>query len=244
MQMNLSTLHKPIERGEAFYRRMNKPCDDSLDSRKSNSTWAIQQLMLLFKVAIPLFVIVGLVSLIRGVGQVATGQQGLSGLGVKPYENGLSNLRVHDIEFSPVHHSRALLTSNYIALEGSENKINTYTASNQQTPTGSLLPNGDLFIVWSSNAQDGANGGIYGKIVTINGIESVSEFRINTETVNDQSVPSIATSSNGNSLVAWQSNLQDGSAYGIYAQIVSETGSKVGSEFRVNTYTDSDQKAP
>ena len=48
----------------------------------------------------------------------------------------------------------------------------------------------------------------------------------------------------GNFVVAWQSDGQDGSGNGIYAQRYDSSGSAVGSEFLVNTYTTSAQGDP
>ena len=42
-----------------------------------------------------------------------------------------------------------------------------------------------------------------------------TEFQINTYTANDQSKPSIATLTNGNFVVTWQSVYQDGSGWGV-----------------------------
>src|SRR4029077_8366611 len=49
---------------------------------------------------------------------------------------------------------------------------------------------------------------------------------------------------NGNYVVAWHSDSQDGSNWGIYAQRYNAAGAKQGNEFRVNTYTTSYQNGP
>jgi len=45
-------------------------------------------------------------------------------------------------------------------------------------------------------------------------------------------------------VVVWQSSGQDGSSQGIYGQHYNATGQSEGAEFRVNTYTTSDQRYP
>ena len=45
----------------------------------------------------------------------------------------------------------------------------------------------------------------------------------------------------GSFVIAWQSYLQDGSGYGVYAQRFDSAGKPVADEFRVNTYTQNDQ---
>ena len=70
------------------------------------------------------------------------------------------------------------------------------------------------------------------------------DTQINTWTVNDQKNPSIASLSDGNFVVVWQSNLQNGSNYGIYGQIFYSNGAKKGNEFSVNNYTHLNQVNP
>jgi len=48
----------------------------------------------------------------------------------------------------------------------------------------------------------------------------------------------------GNFIITWNSYGQDGSNYGIYAQRYDNTGTPIGSEFKVNTYTTNDQYYP
>jgi hypothetical protein len=48
----------------------------------------------------------------------------------------------------------------------------------------------------------------------------------------------------GDFVVAWNSYLQDGSGYGVYAQRFNNLGAPLGAEFRVNSFTTSDQHIP
>jgi hypothetical protein len=47
----------------------------------------------------------------------------------------------------------------------------------------------------------------------------------------------VAADSAGDFVVAWQSETQDGSSYGVFGQRFASSGAPLGSEFRVNTYT-------
>src|SRR5262245_35735761 len=71
-----------------------------------------------------------------------------------------------------------------------------------------------------------------------------TEFRINQATFNDQSAPVIAIDGDGDFVVAWQSEDQDGSSYGVYARRYNFNGFFVGNEFQVNTFTTGSQTAP
>lgn len=124
---------------------------------------------------------------------------------------------------------------------GNEFRINTETADDQRKPKVAMEANGDFVVVWDSDAQDGASTGIYGQRYNSNGNKIGGEFRINTETMNAQRGPSLAMNTDGNFVVVWESSGQDGSDTGVYGQRYNSSGSKVGSEFRVNTLTEDTQ---
>lgn len=72
------------------------------------------------------------------------------------------------------------------------------------------------------------------------------EFRVNTYTTNEQTDVAVSQSkANGDFLVVWASDGQDGSGLGIYGQRHNGCGGvPLGSEFRVNTYTTGSQRHP
>jgi hypothetical protein len=72
--------------------------------------------------------------------------------------------------------------------------------------------------------------------------DTTGEFLINTNTFDFQGYPSAATFDNNNFVVTWFSNGQDSSGEGVYGQLFNNATSKrIGTEFRVNTYTIGDQ---
>ena len=124
---------------------------------------------------------------------------------------------------------------------GAEFQVNSYTTSYQQAPHVSRNGMGMYVVVWQSLGQDGSGWGVFGQRYTNNGVKQGSEFQVNTYTTGDQYAPSVSMQASGDFVVAWQSEVQDGSQGGIYAQRFNGSGAKVGSEFRVNTYTTNDQ---
>ena len=50
---------------------------------------------------------------------------------------------------------------------------------------------------------------------------------VNTYTAQAQTEPAVTSMSNGNFIVAWQSNGQDGSSDGIFGQVLSESTGKI-----------------
>jgi len=61
------------------------------------------------------------------------------------------------------------------------------------------------------------------------------EFRVNTYTTHIQDAPSVAADGAGNFVVAWQSYLQAGAHFEVFAQRFAASGAPLGPEFRVNT---------
>jgi hypothetical protein len=99
-----------------------------------------------------------------------------------------------------------------------EFRVNTYTQGDQKTPALAYDASGALTVVWNSVAgQDGSNGGVFARRYTKTGEPYGDDFRVNTHTLNDQEFPSIAAGKN--IVVAWASEIQDGSGDGVYAQV-------------------------
>ncbi len=118
-----------------------------------------------------------------------------------------------------------------------EFQVNAYTTGNQLYPEILLLSNGSFVICWSSNDWYGAGSEIYAQLFTSNGNKVGTEFQVNTCTDNNKLGPDLVSLSNGGFVICWSSIGQDGSGHGIYAQLFSSNGSKVGDEFQVNTTT-------
>ena len=125
---------------------------------------------------------------------------------------------------------------------GSEFQVNTYTTSNQASPSVASLSEDQFIVTWASYQQDGSDNGIYGQLFNSNGSKNGSEFQINTWVYSWQSGPHLTSLKNGIIVVAWNSFGQDVSGtWGVYGQLLNSNGSKRGDEFRVNTSTEWNQ---
>ena len=122
--------------------------------------------------------------------------------------------------------------------------VNTETAGDQSMPTVTGLSNGGFVLAWVSDQQDGSDNAIYAQRFTAKGKAEGTAFRVNTKTRNDQSTPAAAGLSNGDFVLTWASDQQDGSGDGILAQIFNAKGETRGEEFRVNAKTGKDQLHP
>ncbi|WOE42759.1 Ig-like domain-containing protein [Acinetobacter chinensis] len=128
--------------------------------------------------------------------------------------------------------------------QGGEFQVNTYTYNWQDNPSVTALSDGGFVVTWQSNGQDGLGYGIYGQRYAADGQPQGGEFKVNTYTTDGQFLPSVTALSDGGFVVTWQSNGQDGSGYGVYAQRYAADGQPQGGEFQVNTYTYNWQDSP
>jgi hypothetical protein len=127
---------------------------------------------------------------------------------------------------------------------GPEFRVNTYTTNSQTRPAIASDVSGNFVVVWESLIQDAGGQGVFGQRFSAAGAPLGSEFAINTYTTNMQRSPSVGLDTFGNFVVAWMSNTQDGSVAGIFGQRYANTGSPLGPEFRINSYTAEAQMEP
>jgi hypothetical protein len=134
----------------------------------------------------------------------------------------------------------------------SEFLVNTYTTGGQLRPSVSVSPAGGFVIAWRSQFG-GTNYDVFARRFNASGNAVANEFVVNTYTTYHQGGGSnldkrasaqIAHDGGGNFVVTWNSQQQDGSSYGSFAQRFSPSGVRSGAEFRVNTHTTSSQRVP
>ena len=118
---------------------------------------------------------------------------------------------------------------------GEESRINTYTDDAQDGQQIAMLSDGGWVVTWRSNQQDSFNSGVYQQAYNADGTTRGAETQVNTFTFMDQLRPEITALSDGGWVVAWSSESQDGSGYGVYQQAYNADGTARGAETRVNT---------
>ena len=124
-------------------------------------------------------------------------------------------------------------------------RVNAISAGDQERPQVAMLDNGGAVFVWQGGQRSYQH--IYARSLSSSGTWlGTNDLRVDSANLNYQVNPVISTLAGGNVLVAWGSFNQAGSnsLQDVYAQIVSPTGSKVGSEFRVNQFTTYNQRTP
>ena len=128
----------------------------------------------------------------------------------------------------------------------SEFRVNTTTALHQLNPHAAPLADGGFVVSWQSEHLQGEvkKYDVHSQRFDVLGNKVGTEQRVNSHTVNHQADARVQGLSNGGYVIIWQSELQDGSLNGTYAQFYSAGGQRVGAELRVNNYTNSNQYHP
>ena len=108
---------------------------------------------------------------------------------------------------------------------GAEFRVNTYTTGNQWLPSVASDASGNVLVVWQSQFQDGGGPGppgddygVFGQRFSAAGAPLGAEFRVNTHTAREQRWPAVAAQGIGQFVVTWDSDMQDGSSWGIFGQ--------------------------
>ena len=128
--------------------------------------------------------------------------------------------------------------------QGGEFRINSFSTDRQQDPAIGMNDDGDFVVAWQSSLQDGSGSGVYAQRYDASGVPQGAEFHVNTFTAGDQESPDVAMNADGDIVVSWESDGQDGSGFGIHAQRFNGGGVRVGSEFRVNSFIADHQLFP
>ena len=130
------------------------------------------------------------------------------------------------------------------AAVGGEVRVNNYTTGQQQNPQITALSGGGWVVAWQSGQDSDGSWGVYQQAYNASGAAVGGEVRVNTYTTSDQVGPQITALSGGGWVVTWTSYNQDGSGGGVYQQAYDASGTALGGEVRVNTYTSNDQGSP
>lgn len=117
---------------------------------------------------------------------------------------------------------------------GAEFAINTFTMYDQRFPALAVLTDGGFVVAWEGQGQDGMGFGVFGQRFDADGAKVAGEFQINTETISDQQMVSIAGLSGGGFVTLWGTYSAGGIAWDLFGQRWSAAGAKVGAEFAAN----------
>jgi len=120
---------------------------------------------------------------------------------------------------------------------GGEFRVNETTSAIQRNPDVAMGADGFFLVVWQSVGQDGYAAGIFARQYNASGSPQGPEFLVNSYVNGNQWDASVAMDADGQFLVVWQSDGQDGDAAGIFGQRYDGDASVVGEEFQINLVT-------
>lgn len=98
---------------------------------------------------------------------------------------------------------------------GQETLINSFTTGSQSSPSIGSGDGGEIVVAWQGGTVDGSALGISAQIFDPSGLRMRGNFLVNTWTTGSQAGPGVAVDANG-FVLAWQSDGQDGSGYGVF----------------------------
>ncbi len=109
-------------------------------------------------------------------------------------------------------------------------------------PSVAVSGSGSFVIAWHEPvALDNSNTEVFAQRYSASGAPLGLTFHVNSYTTGLQHYPRVASNTAGDFIVVWQSDGQDGSGKGVYAQRYAAVGSPLGAEFKVNGVTTGDQ---
>ncbi len=109
-------------------------------------------------------------------------------------------------------------------------QVNQWTQDSQFDPFTLIDTAGNVTVVWTSQGQDGDQGGIFARRFQTNGASAGDEFQVNVTAQGDQESARGGTDSAGNVVIAWRS----GDSM-INARIYSSTGAPLTGEIPVSS---------
>lgn len=129
------------------------------------------------------------------------------------------------------------------AKSGSEFLVATTTSGAQSYHSVTGLANGGYVVAWTDGSQspdDSSSTAVRAQLFHANGARNGTEFLVNTITLNGQEDPSVTDLTDGGFVVTWtdsSTSPDDMSVYAVRGQKFDASGSRIGSEFLVNTTT-------
>jgi hypothetical protein len=103
---------------------------------------------------------------------------------------------------------------------------------------------GGFVVTWTSNGQDGSGTGVFARLYNAAGTAQGTAFQVNQFTTGNQDASRVGMDSQGDFVVTWQSDAQDGSGTGVFARLYNAVGTAQGAEFQVNQSTTGNQQSP
>ena len=113
--------------------------------------------------------------------------------------------------------------------QGGEFQVNQHTFNNQYDPSVAVEADGDFVVTWTDSVLEATGAkGIWARLYTSAGSAVTGEFHVNTYTLSNQHKSAVASETNGDFVVVWQSLQQGGTfnSYTIFGQRFTSAGTR------------------
>jgi hypothetical protein len=127
---------------------------------------------------------------------------------------------------------------------GDDFRVNQTITGVQNAPDVAINANGNVVFTWTGPGSGTNASDIHARRFNFLGQAQGDEFVVNSYLNYSQQFSQVAMDASGNFAVVWQSDQQDGSAWGLYGQRFNAAGQRQGGEFQVNSYTTDKQTNP
>ncbi|MFN8375768.1 MAG: hypothetical protein U0694_23210 [Anaerolineae bacterium] len=119
--------------------------------------------------------------------------------------------------------------------QGSEFRVNTYTANSQSYPAVGMDSTGNFVVAWHGEGN-GDTFGVFAQRYNALGAAQGSEFRVNMSTLGPQGISWVAMNDNGNFIVIWEGGVSSQTP-DVFARSYDTMGTAQTDEFLVNVET-------
>lgn len=131
------------------------------------------------------------------------------------------------------------------AIQGDPFRLNDTGGANQFGPAVTTGAANGFVVAWTDDGHDGSSFGIVARRFDAAGVPLSDDFQVNTTTTGPQYDPAIASDPSGNFVIVWASSPSpDGITTDVHARRFDATGTPLGGDFVVNTYTTGYQSQP
>lgn len=127
---------------------------------------------------------------------------------------------------------------------GVEFRVNTFITGDQRHPSVAMDKNGDFVITWSGANQDGSGYGVYYQRYDRGANALGGNMQANLFTLGNQHVSRVSMDDDGDFVITWVSDGQDGDGEGVFARRFDNRGNPYEPEFQVSTTTTGTQSMP
>jgi len=130
------------------------------------------------------------------------------------------------------------------AAQTTDFQVNTYTTGWQYRPSVAAVPAFGFLVTWWGAGDGDTDNGVFARGYDAQGAPYALPFRVNSTTAGLQRQPAAVPTGAGGFVVVWASRGQDGDYDGVVGQRYNTLGAPAGSEFQVNSFTNSNQNGP